>query len=212
MGSGGPGFLGIGGGIWAKGPIGVLAQGTTKGIIASGSNGSAGEFDGDVTITGKLSKGGGGFTIDHPLEPENRYLSHSFVESPEMLNVYRGTVTTDQEGAATVELPGYVTALNREFSYHLTVVGDFARAVVSAPLHNGRLSLRTDQPGVTVCWLVLGVRADPWAEANRIEVEQDKPDDERNLFLHPELYDQPPTRSLLHSQYPAVRERVEPSA
>src|SRR4029077_8126294 len=123
-----------------------------------GSNGPAGEFDGDVTITGKLSKGGGGFTIAHPLDPENRYLSPSFVESPEMLNVYRGTVTTDHEGAATVELPGYVAALNREFSYHLTVVGDFARAVVSAPLHDGRLSLRTDQPGVTVCWLVLGVR------------------------------------------------------
>jgi hypothetical protein len=127
-----------------------------------------------------------------------------------MLNVYRGTVTTDQEGAATVELPGYVAALNREFSYHLTVVGDFARAVVSAPLRDGRLSLRTDQPGVTVCWLVLGVRADPWAEANPIEVERDKPDDERNLFLHPELYDQPPARGLLHSKYRPCANRPDP--
>ena len=208
--SGGPGFFGLGGGIYARGPIGVLAQGTGTGIIASGSNGPAGQFQGDVTVSGKLSKPGGGFTIDHPTDPESRYLSHSFVESPEMLNVYRGTVTTDQEGAATVELPGYVAVLNREFSYHLTVVGDFARAVVSAPLRDGRLSLRTDQPGVTVCWLVLGVRADPWAEANRIEVERDKPDGERNLFLHPELYDQPPTRSLLHSQYPALREQAGP--
>jgi hypothetical protein len=212
VGSGGPGFLGIGGGIWAKGPIGVLAQGTSIGIVASGGSGGAGQFGGNVSINGNLSKTGGGFTIDHPTDPENRYLSHSFVESPEMLNVYRGTVTTDQEGAATVELPGYVAALNREFSYHLTVVGDFARAVVSAPLRDGRLSLRTDQPGVTVCWLVLGVRADPWAEANRIEVERDKPDDERNLFLHPELYDQPPARGLLHSKYPALREPVEPPA
>jgi hypothetical protein len=212
VGSGGPGFLGIGGGIWARGPIGVLAQGTGTGIIADGGTGPAGRFEGDVTITGKLSLGVGGFTIDHPTAPESRYLSHSFVESPEMLNVYRGTVTTDQEGAATVELPGYMAALNREFSYHLTVVGDFARAVVSAPLRDGRLSLRTDQPGVTVCWLVLGVRADPWAEANRIEVERDKPDDERNLFLHPELYDQPPDRGLLHSKYPALRERVGPPA
>ena len=212
VGSGGPGFLGIGGGIWAKGPIGVLAQGTGTGIIADGGSGPAGQFDGNVVIHGNLSKTGGGFTIDHPTDPENRYLSHSFVESPEMLNVYRGTVTTDQEGAATVELPGYVAALNREFSYHLTVVGDFARAVVSAPLRDGRLSLRTDQPGVTVCWLVLGVRADPWAEANRIEVERDKPDGERNLFLHPELYDQPPARGLLHSKYPAPREQVGPPA
>lgn len=212
MASGGPGVFGIGGGIFAKGPVGVLAQGTGIGIVASGGGGPAGQFDGDVSISGKLSKGGGGFTIDDPTDPENRYLSHSFVESPEMLNVYRGTVTTDQEGAATVELPRYVAALNREFSYHLTVVGDFARAAVSAPLRDGRLSLRTDQPGVTVCWLVLGVRADPWAEANRIEVERDKPDGERNLYLHPELYDQPPTRSLLHSQYPALREGAGPPA
>jgi hypothetical protein len=209
-GSGGPGFLGIGGGFFGRGPIGVLAQGTSTGIVASGgsvgisasSNGTAGQFQGNVTITGKLSKPGGGFTIDHPLDPENRYLSHSSVESPEMLNVYRGTVTTDHEGAATVELPGYMEPLNREFSYHLTVVGDFARAVVSAPVRDGRFGVRTDRPETTVCWLILGARADPWAEANPIEVEGEKPAAERNLFLHPELYSQPVTRGLLHSQYP----------
>jgi hypothetical protein len=209
--TGGPGFLASG--VFASGPIGVLAEGTGTGVVALGPNGGfAGQFSGKVSVSGTLTKPGGGFMIDHPTDPENRYLSHSFVESPEMLNVYRGTVTTDQEGAATVELPGYVAALNREFSYHLTVVGDFARAAVSAPLRDGRLSLRTDQPGVTVCWLVLGVRADPWAEANRIEVERDKPDDERNLFLHPELYDQPPTRGLLYSKYSALREPAEPPA
>ncbi len=37
------------------------------------------EVFGDLSITGSLSKGGGGFKIDHPLEPEKKYLSHSFV-------------------------------------------------------------------------------------------------------------------------------------
>ena len=92
--------------------LGVLAQGRTTGVFASGGNvgvvgagPTAGQFFGDVSISGTLSKGGGGFRIDHPLDPENKYLSHSFVESPEMLNVYRGTITTDDSGDATVELP-----------------------------------------------------------------------------------------------------------
>jgi hypothetical protein len=60
----------------------------------------AGVFLGKVRVTGSLSKGGGGFEIDHPLDPENKYLSHSFAESPDMLNVYNGTVTTDGNGEA----------------------------------------------------------------------------------------------------------------
>ncbi len=36
-----------------------------------------------------------------------------------------------------------------------------------------------------------GVRQDPWANAHRILVEEVKPDLERGLYLHPELYGQP---------------------
>jgi hypothetical protein len=42
---------------------------------------------GNVTIAGSLSKTCGSFRIDHPLDPANKYLSHSFVESPYMKNV-----------------------------------------------------------------------------------------------------------------------------
>ncbi len=54
-------------------------------------NGFAGYFQGRVhttgnlSIAGNLSKRGGAFKIDHPLDPENKYLSHSFVESPDMM-------------------------------------------------------------------------------------------------------------------------------
>lgn len=58
-----------------------------------------------------------GAAIDHPLDPENRTLSHSFVESPDMKNVYDGVVTTDAAGYATVELPDWFGALNRDFRY-----------------------------------------------------------------------------------------------
>ncbi len=66
------------------------------------ARGNAGLFIGNVKVTGSIMKGGGGFRIDHPDDPKNKALSHSFVESPEMLNVYSGTVTTDARGNARV--------------------------------------------------------------------------------------------------------------
>jgi len=68
--------------------------------------GFAGYFEGDVHVSGTLTKSNGAFMIDHPVDPENMYLSHSFVESPEMLNVYSGVVDLDDRGRAVVELPG----------------------------------------------------------------------------------------------------------
>ena len=39
--------------------------------------------------------------------------------------------------------------------------------------------------------MVTGVRHDPWAEAHRIQVEEDKPERLRGTYLRPELYGQP---------------------
>jgi hypothetical protein len=52
------------------------------GVWGISRTGFAGRFDGLVSITGLLSKGGGGFRIDHPLDPASKILYHSFVESP----------------------------------------------------------------------------------------------------------------------------------
>ncbi|NQT76092.1 MAG: hypothetical protein HQ565_00150, partial [Bacteroidetes bacterium] len=81
----------------------------------TGSSNYAGYFSGDVLITGSLSKGGGSFKIDHPQDPANQYLVHSFVESPDMMNIYNGNVVTDAGGYATVELPAYFNVLNIDF-------------------------------------------------------------------------------------------------
>jgi hypothetical protein len=72
--------------------------------------GSAGFFDGDVHVFGALSKAGGGFRIDHPVDPANKYLSHSFVESSEMKNVYDGIATLDGSGEGCVDLPDWFDA------------------------------------------------------------------------------------------------------
>jgi hypothetical protein len=61
-------------------------------------------------VFGALSKAGGGFRIDHPVEPADKYLSHSFVESSEMKKVYDGIATLDGSGEGCVDLPDWFDA------------------------------------------------------------------------------------------------------
>jgi hypothetical protein len=171
--------------------VSTSAAPNAGGVIGENPNGFAGVFLGKVRITGSLSKGGGGFEIDHPLDPENRCLSHSFVESPDMLNVYNGNVTTDAKGEAVVTLPDYFEALNQEFCYQLTVMGQFAQAIVADEIRDSRFMIKSDRPRVKVSWQVTGIRKDAWAVANRIPVEAEKTADEKGHYLHPDLWQRP---------------------
>ena len=140
---------------------------------------------GDVAVFGTLSKGGGSFRIDHPLDPANKFLLHSFVESPDMMNVYNGNIVTDAQGLATVELPDWFEALNRDFRYQLTVIGEFAQAIVAEKVHDNRFVIRSSIPGVEVSWQVTGIRQDDWANAHRIPLEVDKQGADKGRYLHP---------------------------
>ena len=80
-------------------------------------------LNGKVKITGNLEKAGGSFKIDHPLDPANKYLCHSFVESPDMKNVYDGVVALDEKGEAEIELQDWFGILNKDFRYQLTAIG-----------------------------------------------------------------------------------------
>ncbi len=102
-------------------------------------SGFAGRFEGPVHVQGTLTKASGSFKIDHPLDPANKFLSHSFVESPDMKNIYDGNVTTDATGSAIVTLPDYFETLNRDFRYQLTVLGQFAQAIVSREIAREQL-------------------------------------------------------------------------
>jgi trimeric autotransporter adhesin len=108
-----------------------------------------------------------------------------------MLNIYTGNVITDDNCDAIVTLPDYFTALNRHFRYQLTVIGQFAQAIVADEIANHRFTIKTDKPRVKLSWQVTGIRQDAWPNKHRIKVEEEKPDAERGYFLHPELYDQP---------------------
>jgi hypothetical protein len=180
-------------GLWGEGGDYGAYTGATKnsgqnyGIFATTNSqaGYAGYFSGRVHVQGTLSKSAGSFKIDHPLDPENKYLSHSFVESPDMKNVYDGNVTTDANGDATVTLPAYFEALNRDFRYQLTVIGQFAQAVVATKIKNNQFTIKTDKPSVEVSWQVTGIRQDAYAKAHPIPVEEEKTGSARGRFLSP---------------------------
>jgi hypothetical protein len=161
-------------------------------ILAESGGGSsyAGYFLGRVHVAGVLSKSSGSFKIDHPLDPENKYLSHSFVESPDMMNIYNGNVTTDSDGKVIVELPNYFEALNIDFRYQLTVIGQFAQAIVSKKINNNSFEIQTNKPNVEVSWQVTGVRNDAFAKKNRIKVEEEKEAENIGTYLNPEAFGQ----------------------
>jgi hypothetical protein len=207
----GPGVLGIGPPRWGEWPrvrgeqggsggIGVhghgffAVRGTPRGTPINGQGPWAGWFEGKVSVNGELNKASGGFRIDHPQDPANRYLNHSFVESNEMKNVYDGVADLDEEGAAWVELPEWFKELNRDFRYQLTVIGGPAPELHIAEEfseENNSFRIAGGKEGLKVCWQVTGVRKDRWAETNPLTVEQEKLEEDREHYLHPDLYGAP---------------------
>ncbi|HZS06041.1 MAG TPA: hypothetical protein VFD58_14475, partial [Blastocatellia bacterium] len=219
-GIGGVGVMGTGGnapGSSGNGGIGVLGVAgdgfnlNGDGILGmqTGGNGHAGRFDGDVLITGNLFVDGNkNFKIDHPLDPENKYLLHAAIESSEVLNVYSGNVTTDEQGNAVVELPDWFEALNKDFRYQLTVINTFAQAIIAEKIKGNRFVIRTNVPGVEVSWQVTGVRSDARSLKHPFKVEEDKPASERGTYLSPEAFGQPEEKGLMWARQPELMRQV----
>jgi len=199
---GGAGGYFAGGGSSFQGGEGVYAVGGSP-------NGWAGEFDGTVNVSGYLSKSSGSFKIDHPLDPANKYLYHSFVESPDMMNVYNGNVTTDGSGHAIVTLPDWFQALNSDFRYQLTAIGQPARAWVASEVNQNNFAIGTDKPNVKVSWQVTGIRQDAWANAHRIAVEAEKAKADQGHYLHPELFDHAGEPSITEMHHPRPKRREQ---
>jgi hypothetical protein len=167
----------------ANGGIGVLGRlgpGVTSGL--------AGQFLGDVDVTGNITALATGFQIDHPLDPANQFLNQAYVAAPEMTSQYSGNVVTGTDGFAVVTLPEYVQALNSDFRYNLTVIGQFAQAIISSKIKDGQFTIQTDQPNVEVSWLVIGVRQDPYALSTPLQVEVTKAEGGKGLYLYPQGY------------------------
>jgi hypothetical protein len=211
--------------------IGIGVVGTSNsyvGIYGASFSGYAAYLSGDVGITGNLQKGGGSFKIDHPIDPANKYLHHSFVESPDMKNVYDGVVVLDEEGEGKIQLPDWFGALNKDFRYQLTAIGapgpnlyiaeeiadagtttNYSTDSSSSNQNNNNDSNNSSNfkiaggtSGMKVSWQVTGIRKDPWANANRIQVEEDKPANEQGYYIYPELYGQPEVKGINRLLFP----------
>jgi hypothetical protein len=166
-------------------------------VFGENTNGGyAAYFAGATNTRGTSTSSLGTYTIDHPQDPANKYLNMEAVAGPEAMNVYNGNVTTDAKGDATVTLPPYVEALNKDFRYQLTVIGIFAQAIVSTEVQKNTFTIKTDKPNVKVSWQVTGTRKDPYAEKHQPAAEQDKPNIERGYYRHPDLYNQPDSKSV----------------
>jgi hypothetical protein len=171
---GGGGGAGGNNGVGGYGAVGII-------VITYGRQHTTIRFTKDVLITGSttivggLAKGSGSFVIDHPLDPKNKLLYHSFVESPDVKNIYDGTATLDRNGEAVIPLPDYFLALNRDFRYLATGMSDampdlhLARGVHRKWFIFGPVfTVAGGTPGGTISWQVTGIRKDPLILKNPI--------------------------------------------
>jgi hypothetical protein len=150
--------------------------------------------NGDFTALGaKL------FTMDYPLDPANKTLAHAAIESNEVMNLYSGNITTDASGKATVSLPEYFEAINKDFRYQLTVLGGtFAQAIISKEISNNKFEIATNQPNVKVSWEVKGVRNDARMKMNPFTAVQDKPAAQKGKYLDPKSHNQPESKGVTY--------------
>ena len=51
-------------------------------------------------------------------------------------------------------------------------------------------------------WQVTGIRHDAYADAHRLAIEEDKPEEDRGYYLHPEVHGQPTEKSIFLKRLP----------
>jgi hypothetical protein len=211
-----------------QGGIGIMAVGGTSnwtgggdGIDAYAGSGSiapgyAGFFNGDLNVYGNMGASGTvtgsvkNFRIDHPADPANKYLYHASVESSEMMNIYAGNVVLDGNGSATVQLSEWFEALNTDFRYQLTAIGAAAPGLhVSEEVANHQFSIAGGVPAMKVSWQVTAIRHDAFAQAHPMQVEVEKPANERGYYLNPDLYGQPDEKQIEWGRFPAKMKHLK---
>lgn len=162
--------------------VGQTTNGVGWGLYAFGNSGASGTKS---------------FRIDHPLDPEHKYLTHYSTESPTPQNFYSGNVRTDSTGRAWVDLPAYFSQINTNFKYQLTVVDgnespSFVQAKVGRRIANNRFLIMTSSPNTDVSWRVEADRNDKWVQRYGAPTESEKSGAEVGKYQHPELYGKSP--------------------
>ncbi len=123
-------------------------------------------------------------------------MSHSFVESPDMKNIYDGVAVFDGAGEVIVTLPDWFEALNGDFRYQLTAMGAAFVPYIADEIAGNQFRIAGGVSGRKVSWQVTGIRRDAFANANRIQVEEMKPATAVGTYLNPEAFGLPAERGL----------------
>jgi hypothetical protein len=151
-----------------------LVAGTDSRLTINGNV----RFRGNLAITGAVAKNMGTFEIDHPLDPKNKLLFHSFVESPDAKNIYDGIAVLNDKGEARIRLPSYFQALNKDYRYqffpHHAAMPEL---YIKQEVKNNAFVIAGGKPYGKVSWQVTGTRHDPYILANPIIVEKLKTND-----------------------------------
>lgn len=201
--------IGVGGRATSTSGIGVrgvaeATSGQTYGVLgqASSSAGYGVYSNGNFAANGTKS-----FQIDHPLDPENRILNHYCAEGPEPMNIYSGTITLDQAGAAVVQLPAYFEAINRDFRYQLTPLGaPMPNLYVAVEVRGNEFGIAGGVAGKRVSWQLSAVRNDRWVQTVGAPTEVDKTPQQRGRYLTPALYGHPELSIINAPPMPGVRD------
>lgn len=154
----------------------------------------AGYFYGNVYVAGNLGASGTkSFRIDNPLNPTGEYLYHYAIESPQVQNMYDGTITLDAGGEAVVTLPSYFSAVNTgEYSYHLTPIGaPMPSLYVSGEVSGNTFKVSGGVAGKKVSWSLYARRNDPWVRDHPARDVERKPASEAGTYIYPQGYGQP---------------------
>ena len=162
-------------GVAGIGVTGIAGQSTNLSLSYGVYSYDDGGITGVLDVGGNFSAGGTkSFRIQHPLKP-NMFLKHFCLESPEVLNVYRGNVILDAKGKAVIQLPEYFDSININFSYNLTSIGTAAPDLhVAEEVKGNSFSIAGGKPGSKVSWTLYAERNDKYLqehpESKQIEV------------------------------------------
>lgn len=174
--------LGNGIGVAGTGYYGVVGEDRYLGGVA----GAFGVYsNGELGASGLKT-----FHIDHPADPENKFLRHFSSESNEVLNIYRGNVVFNADGEAIVEMPVYYDLINKNPSYQLTPIGGYMQLFIKEKMESGQFVIGGGTEGAEASWTVYAERNDPYLQQypEKRAVEIEKREGQKGKYLMPQLY------------------------
>jgi len=189
-------------GVAGVGVTGVAGQSTNTSLSYGIYSYDDGGIYNQLDVGGNFYAGGTkSFRIDNPLDPENKFLIHYSIESNEVMNIYRGSVQLDANGEATVKLPDYFPAVNKNFSYNLTPVGAPApNLYIKQKIQNGEFIIAGGTPNQEIDWVVYAERNDKYMQQHPEcrETQPEKTGRYKGKFVHPQLWGQPESKGILY--------------